>query len=348
MILAAAAASICFAQGIAIRMEGGAFRITGWKAAGPPAEGWSSVFAVYAGAGDVPPLSGSYTVDAGELIFRPRFPLTPGLNLRAVYRPAAGAPVETTFEIPKAAPKPSTTRVSHVYPSTGVLPENQLKFYIYFSGSMQKGEAWNRIHLLDQTGKPVQLPFLEIEQELWDRDNIRLTVLFDPSRIKRGVLPLEAIGPAIENGKSYTLVIDREWPDQSGTPLVETFRKSFRAGPADRNPIDTAKWKVTSPKAGTSDALVIDFPEPLDYALLQHLIEVTGVRGKVEVDRDETEWRFTPGEPWRAADYKIVVQTTLEDLAGNHVGRAFDVDVFDKVTPRLSKETVSLSFRPYR
>ena len=35
---------------------------------------------------------------------------------------------------------------------------------------------------------------------------------------------------------------------------------------------------------------MIYFPKPLDYALLQHEIEVTGVTGKVSVARDETEW----------------------------------------------------------
>ena len=40
----------------AIQFDGGVFRITGWEAAGEPPSGWSSVFSVYAGSGDVPPL----------------------------------------------------------------------------------------------------------------------------------------------------------------------------------------------------------------------------------------------------------------------------------------------------
>jgi hypothetical protein len=46
-----------------------------------------------------------------------------------------------------------------------------------------------------------------------------------------------------------------------------------------------------------------------------------------------------------AGDYQVVIQTTLEDLAGNHVGRAFDVDTFDRVTRSVSRETTSLPFR---
>jgi hypothetical protein len=335
-----------FAQDAAIRMDGGVFRITGWTPATEPHAGWSSIFAIYAGEGDVPPLVGTYAVEGGSLAFRPRFPIAPGMHVRAVFHAPGGRDVAAAFDLPKAAPLASTTRVAHVYPSTDLLPENELKFYIYFSAPVQKGEAWTRIHLLNQQGQPVELPFLEIDQELWDRDNMRLTVLFDPGRIKRGLLPLKEMGPAIEEGRSYTLVIDREWPDGRGAPLAEPFRKPFRVGPPDRTPIDPAKWRIAPPRAGTREALTIVFGEPLDYALLQHSIRIDGVTGKAEVARGETEWRFTPEQPWSGRDYQVTIDTSLEDLAGNRVGRAFDVDVFTSVTRSVERETVSLRFRP--
>jgi len=329
-------------------MESGAFRVIGWRAAPPPRNGWSSVFAVYAGEGDVPPLLGAFSVTDGSLVFTPRFPVVPGMHVRAVFQPPGGAPVESAFDVPRqSAPVPSA-HVAHVYPSIGILPENQLKFYIYFSAPMQKGEAWQRIHLLGPEDAPVVLPFLELDEELWDRDNTRLTVLFDPGRIKRGLVPLQEDGPAIVAGKHYTLVIDRDWPDGRGAPLVEEYRKEFRVGPADRIPPDPAKWRIAAPRAGTTEALVLDFPKPMDYALLQHMIEVTGagrIEGSVAVVQDETEWRFTPRQPWKAGDYQLVVQTALEDLAGNHVGRPFDVDTFERVSRTISRETISLPFR---
>jgi hypothetical protein len=338
--------SALFAQNAAIRMDGGVFRVTGWSPGAAPADGWQSMLTVYAGAGDVPAMLGTYAVDGGSLVFRPRFPLAPGMHVRAVFQAPGQAPVEAAFDLPKAAPPVSTTRVAHVYPSTNLLPENQLKFYIYFSAPVQKGEAWSRIHLLNQEGRAVELPFLEIDQELWDRDNTRLTVLFDPGRIKRGLLPLKEMGPAIEAGKSYTLAIDREWPDAQGAPLAEPFRKAFRVGPPDREPIDTAKWRIGAPRAGTREPLTIAFGESLDYALLQHGIALRNVAGTAEVGRDETEWRFTPGQPWTDREYQVTVETALEDLAGNRVGRAFDVDVFQPVTRSLSRETVTVRFHP--
>jgi hypothetical protein len=328
----------CAAQ--SVLLEGGAFRVAGRDPGPEPSGGWSSVLAVYAGAGDVPPLAGVYSVENGVLTFRPRYPLAPGVHVRAVLDSR-----EFTFEIPRAPAPGSTTRVSHVYPSADLLPENQLKLYIVFTAPMQTGEAWSRIHLVDAAGRRVELPFLEIDQELWNPDHTRLTVLFDPGRIKRGLLPLREVGPSIEQGKRYSLEIDREWLDGRGAPLAEPFRKPFAVGPPDREPIDVAKWRIAPPKAGTSDALAVDFPEPLDFAMLQHAISVVGVAGSVQVDRGETRWRFTPEQPWKAAEYQMLIQSNLEDLAGNRVGRAFDVDTFERVSGKIARETVSLKFR---
>jgi hypothetical protein len=324
-------------------MEAGAFKVAGWNPGNrTPSGGWSSIFAVYAAGGDAPPMLGVYAIENRCLVFRPRFPLTAGVQARAVFHPPHGPAIEAVFE----AQKPdltASTRVQHVYPSTDVLPDNQLKFYVFFSAPMRQGEAWQHIHLLNQNGKPVDLPFLE--QELWDRDYQRLTVLFDPGRIKRGLLPLEEVGPAIEEGKQYTLVVDKDWRDARGAPLQREFGKPFRAGPADRTPPDPAQWSLSAPRAETSDALVVHFPKPMDYALLLRLLEIPGVAGTMSVDDKETEWRFIPSHPWKSGEYRLVVDTALEDLAGNRIGQAFDVDIFENVSEHLTSKTISIPFR---
>jgi hypothetical protein len=337
--------SFAAAETVSIRMEAGGFRVAGWNPGSRvPSGGWSSIFAVYAGEGDAPAMLGAYKVENGSLVFRPRFPLTAGIRARAVFHSPQGPAVEAVFEIAKAD-LTASTQVRHVYPSTDLLPDNQLKFYVFFTAPMRRGEAWQHIHLLDQDGKAVDLPFLELDQELWDRDYQRLTVLFDPGRIKRGLLPLEEVGPAIEEGKLYTLVVDRDWRDARGAPLEAGYRKPFRVGPADRTPPDPAQWRLIAPKAGTSDALVVNFPKPMDYALLLRLLGVSDVDGTATVDREETEWRFVPIRPWKAGEYQMVVDTTLEDLAGNRIGRPFDVDTFERVSEHLERKTILLPFR---
>jgi hypothetical protein len=205
------------------------------------------------------------------------------------------------------------------------------------------------VHLYDAAGNLVELPFLELQQELWDPDYKRLTVLFDPGRIKRGLLPLQESGPAIEEGKEYTLVVDRTWIDAGGSPLAQGFRKPFRVTPADRTPPDPKDWSVAAPAAGSRSPLILDFPKPLDYALLFHLLEVTDsagrpVGGSIAVEREETRWTFTPAAAWKPDDYQVRVDTSLEDLAGNRIGRPFDVDTFERVE-RPQKKQVSLPFR---
>ena len=73
------------AENISIRMDNGAFRVTGWSPVAQPG-GWGSVLKVYAGDGDLPPMLGSYSVESGSLVFRPRFPIAGGVKTRAESR----------------------------------------------------------------------------------------------------------------------------------------------------------------------------------------------------------------------------------------------------------------------
>jgi hypothetical protein len=339
------------AQTISIQFDGGAFKVAGWKPpSAVPANGWASVFAIYTGTGDVPPLAGIYAIEADSLVFHPTYPIMPGMHYRAVFQPpSGGARVENTFDGPQQDKTPSA-RVAHVYPSADVLPSNQLRLYIYFSAPMSRGEAARYLHVLDENGKILEgshAVFLPGE-ELWDPNFKRLTMTFDPGRIKRGLTSNEEIGPPIAEGKRYTLVIDRDWPDANGAPLVEGFRKTFRGGPSERIQPDPKRWRITAPKAGKSGALMIVFPTPMNYTLLERMIQVSGaqgiVTGTVSVAREETQWRFTPHQPWKAGDYQLVVNTAIEDLAGNHIGQPFDIDTFERVTEHITSKTVSLPF----
>src|SRR5580700_1346222 len=174
---------------------------------------------------------------------------------------------------------------------------------------MSQGEAAAHIHVEDDKGKVLPDELLP-GQELWDPSFRRLTMTFDPGRIKRGLTSNRTIGPPITEGKHYRLVVDREWPDARGVPMVEGFTKSFVGGPPDRTPPDPAQWRVTTPAKATTDALVIDFPGPMNYSLLLKMIKVTRgqamVAGRVALDRHEAEWRFTPEAQWQTGDYRLV------------------------------------------
>jgi hypothetical protein len=240
--------------------------------------------------------------------------------------------------------------VQQVYPSTDLIPDNQLKLYVQFSAPMARGEAWQRIRLLDEFGSPVELPFVEIDQELWDPQFRRLTILFDPGRIKRGLLPREQVGPPLIEGKRYILVIDRDWRDSRGLPLQEGFRKHFHVARSDRLPPLVSDWRLVAPGVQTDEAVIVHFPEPMDWALLHRALRISGptgpVAGTITVSRDETEWRFVPANPWRPGEYQLLVDPILEDLAGNRIDRPFDVDLSETnpAAEQTRSGTVSLSF----
>ena len=64
-----------------------------------------------------------------------------------------------TQEILLSKPKTAPTVVTQVYPTADRLPENQLKFYLHFSAPMSRGDVYKHIKLLDDKGKPLDLPF---------------------------------------------------------------------------------------------------------------------------------------------------------------------------------------------
>jgi hypothetical protein len=309
---------------------------------------------------EAPPLYGSYQVGSGVLRFEPRFPLEPGLNYRAVFRfvrsPASPTDslgeVVSVFKVPSRRIEASTV-VSQVYPSASALPENLLKFYLHFSAPMRRGHIYDHIHLRDAAGKEIELPFLEIDEELWDPGMTRLTLFIDPGRIKRGVQPLEEVGPALVAGRRFTLEIDREWKDAAGSPLRQAYQKSFEVVPADREPPNPARWKIQAPAGNTRAALSIVFSESMDHALAQRMIRVTDpagqtVAGSPVLSDEERCWAFTPVNTWQAGPYQLWIQTTIEDLAGNNIGKPFEVDLQEPIQRQLDRSSVKLSFEVLR
>lgn len=193
-------------------------------------------------------------------------------------------------------------------------------------------------------------PFLPLDTEFWNGDRTRFTVFFDPGRVKRGVLPNEQMGRSLQNGRAYTLVVDREWRDGQGLPLTQAFRRTFRVGPPDNRRIDTTTWRVAPPAAGTRDGLVVTFPKPLDHGLLMRALGVvarngSAVEGTVAIGSVETEWAFTPRAPWAPGEYRLKVLTILEDLAGNGILKSFEVDRFDRADTRGEPPAVYVDFR---
>jgi hypothetical protein len=171
-----------------------------------------------------------------------------------------------------------------------------------------------------------------MEDELWDGERRRLTVLLDPARIKRGLAVHRHQGYPLKTGRSFQIVVDDGLRDATGTPLRAPAERRYLVGTDERRHLDPGAWDLAVPAAGTRDGLEIGFDRPLDHALLGRCLSVTDpsgrpIRGVASVGPEERSWHLMPTEAWTAGAHHLVVDPTLEDVAGNSVSRVFDRDL---------------------
>ena len=273
-----------------------------------------------------PAVAGTWSVAGKNIRFEPQFPLAPGI----AYRITGDLPKPLVFTIPKPPPGPVVS-IAAVYPSANVLPENTLRFYVHFTGQVTRGEIYKNVKLLRDDGVEVKRPFLELDEELWSADGLRVTMLFHPGRVKRELVPREEDGPILEEGRTFTMVFGRGWKDAEGRPLAREFRKTFRVGPPEDTRIDLNTWSLMAPRPGGDSPVIVRLAKPADKALLGSTISVLDSQGKpvagdVTVGGGERVVTFVPAKPWMRDEYRLVVDPRLEDVCGNRVGEPFEVD----------------------
>lgn len=304
----------------------------------------------------LPPLDGEYVweADGSAVSFVPRLPFVGGLSYAVLGSDFDDVdPVTITWPIRDAGS--CTTRVVEIFPTAEEVPRNLLRCYVQFSDRMSEGFVASDVRVVDaDSGEPIDGAFLPMEPELWDRARRRVTVLFDPARIKRGLAPHREVGYPLRVGAMVDVVVDNGFLDAAGRRLTSTHARRYVVGPDVRGRVDPAAWDVASPPAGSHDPVVVRFDRPLDHALLQHCLAVverervgavgTSVEGAVDVPTGERSWQFTPSEAWTAGGYDLVVDTKLEDLAGNSVARVFDRDLADRDHEPLASDRVAVEF----
>jgi hypothetical protein len=292
---------------------------------------------------NLPPVLGAQSSQGRDRIFTPRFPFQPGVRYHAMI---AGFP-PLTFELPSSVAS-SRSRVTHVFPSANVLPENQLKFYIEFATAMTRGEAYRRIRLLDANDRPIELPFLELEEELWDAGQQRFTLYFDPGRVKSELTPNREVGSPLRAGQRYTLVVDAGWKDAHGQALASEYRKSFSVGARDESTPDPKHWRIHLPAPATREPLTIDFREPLEHALALRMIDVADgaqrtLSGRTQLSQEESRWTFMPDDTWVAGSYFLIIDAALEDLAGNKISRPFEGAIRTDAQRKAAPTSISIA-----
>ncbi len=276
------------------------------------------------------PVQGLYTREGDYLVFKPYFPFESGMTyvVRTKNANSEDDGFYQTFRIGMRK-KVEQPKVVNIYPLASQLPENLLRFYIYFNTPMKKGQALKHIQLIDTAGNIDKHAFMEFKQELWSGDSKRLTVLFDPGRIKRGVSTNVLRGPALVKGKRYTLSLSGDWRDVYNQPLSANTTKEIEVVSAYRQSIKVNEWVIDQPKANSYDTLTIHFDRIMDHALIQSMIQLVDaeknfIAGHWEVVEQEQQIQFIPEKKWHKGKYQIAIDSRLEDVAGNNLYNLLD------------------------
>ncbi|WP_051563761.1 hypothetical protein [Enterovibrio calviensis] len=295
------------------------------------------------------PIAGKYRVDENKVIFDPAFDFVKGQNYTISIREqgADKQDLQGFFIEPDQAL--TAPKVTQIYPSSVEIPENTLRFYVQFSAPMQPHVAIRFIKLVDENGTEDDAAFMSFKQELWSEDRTRLTLLMDPGRIKRGVAQNLALGPALLEGKRYSIVIHEGWPTANNGLSTQRYEKTFLVDKALRHLPSTNSWQIKAPKNQTRMPISITFDRQFDRHLLNkaiNIFDVTGqaVAGDISVDEGETRWMFTPNQAWQTSSIRINVDAQLEDVAGNNFRELMDHAVTDKPHD-IEQQTIVVELR---
>lgn len=203
-------------------------------------------------------------------------------------------------------------------PSGSSVPANLLRIELRFDQRLAALDM-RYVHLLDASGQPIDGALLDIA--LPDNAGRGFAVLMHPGRIKRGVGPNLAVGPALTEGGYVTLLVD-------DPRLARPLTRHWRIAAPLRQALAPASWRLQRPLIGSRQALRIGFGSAINASGVALIGIATSrgerVKGSAALVAGETEWRFTPTSPWKAGAYQVRVHSSLEDPAGNRICSAFE------------------------
>ncbi len=312
--------------------------------------------------GAVPAMAGRLVPDGGDLCFVPRFGFVDGttyvvtiddrtvdgFTIDGFSKDSVDGPVRLHRRRPEL---PATTDVLGIYPSAPSVPRNLLRLYVWFSAPMSEGSAAEHVRLTDSAGAPLRNALLPSENELWDAERRRLTVLLDPARIKRGLASNREIGYPLRSGAAVRLVVDSGFRDAHGSHLRAPAERAYVVGHNERRHVDPLVWTLSTPPVGTVEPMEVGFDRPLDHGLLARCLRVVGpdhrpVDGLSVIGPGERSWRLIPQRGWLPGTHQLLVDPGLEDLAGNSVARVFDRDLTRTADRPRPVKPVAVTFRP--
>lgn len=195
-----------------------------------------------------------------------------------------------------------------------IAPANLLRIELGLDATRDEVPDLLRVRLWHE-GRVIDNAFLGLP--LRARDGRSLTILLHPGRIKTGVGPNLALGPALHDGDRVTLEID-------DPPLQRTWQVTE----ARRERLHIERWALRQPLPGSRTPLrvVADAELGAGAPTLIALADASGRRvpGRARLTAGGRQWLFTPSSPWATGRYELRVHPALEDVAGNRPCAAFE------------------------
>lgn len=278
------------------------------------------------------------TADQMALRIKPRFALRPGRAYELKLNLSGDENFHWSFAVP--AEQAEAPTVTGYAPNLVTIPANTLRFYLTFSQPMARGQVRTAIQLVRSDGSVIDNAFLNLDVELWDHGQQRLTLILDPGRIKQGVGPNTRSGAPLKAGETYSVVVSGAMKNADGQPMGTPKVIAFHVGPALRSALAPAKWKLDLPGGQSLDPLVITFDRAMDIGSTARLLWIEEPIGRRVVGRVRTDgltWRIQPTSSWAPGAYRLVLDPGLEDVAGNTIRSAFDAKAGTMQTPTRAK-----------
>lgn len=290
---------------------------------------------------------GNMHIEGAKAVFTPVVPFERGRT----YEAFSGAQSIAVFTIPPDTAL-RTPVLTGSFPSCDTVPSNLLKIYLQFSEPMMEGRSSQFVQLFNNdTGDTVTNAFLDLQPELWNDDRTVLTLWLDPGRIKRDLIPNKKLGVVMNDNHTYRLHVAKGWRSQKGVALNSDYTRMFVTTSRDVTKPDPKNWSLTV----YDDAVFLNTKETLDWSLLNSTISIWLDEEEIEaktISKDcERRVTIIPAKPLKHGAYILMIETRLEDPAGNNFNRLFESDVTNEpgifapdVPPLKVKEVYTLPF----
>ena len=196
------------------------------------------------------------------------------------------------------------------YPSGDSLPANALRLYVHFSRAMAARDA-HAPRPPARRGRTARCRWRSWTSRagLWDPGRTRLTLLFHPGRVKRGVAPGERLGPAAARGPRVPAGGGcgdggrGRRPPSDGRSSIASGRRTPTA--CRRAPRALAVEARGPERAGGGAPAGAARPRPARALDLGRGRTGPACRGHGEAREDETRWSPDARRPWTPGLYAV-------------------------------------------